>query len=162
MFRARLLVSVRSHTPSTQQSTLSGTPTSASFRRSTVRLNLPLNDAFLADVSSVLEIGEVWANTLHTVYADLVTELGFSANAQKDATGKEGNVVFMQLLVNGLTIQPCNPTVLNARDAIIQADVALNNGANECTLRKAFAKKGLGLNATPDFQDDDTVPAKCQ
>ncbi|KAK1218861.1 hypothetical protein PQX77_018432 [Marasmius sp. AFHP31] len=121
----------------------------------------PLRYSDIGKLQEVHQIGEVWANTLHQVYADLVTDLGFSANAQKDSTGKEGNVVFMKLLVNGLTIQPCNPTVLDARDAIVQADKALNNGANECTIRKAFAKKGLGLNATPDFKDDDTVPANC-
>ncbi|ESK94191.1 putative extracellular elastinolytic metalloproteinase precursor [Moniliophthora roreri MCA 2997] len=110
----------------------------------------------------VHQIGEVWANILHNVYAELVNELGFSPNALTDPTGSEGNVVFMHLLIDGLAIQPCNPTTLDARDAIIQADVNRFNGANECTLRKAFASRGLGLNATPDFQDDDTVPANCQ
>ncbi|KAL0581125.1 hypothetical protein V5O48_000914 [Marasmius crinis-equi] len=122
----------------------------------------PLKYSDIGKLQEVHQIGEVWANTLHTVYADLVDALGFSNNAQKDASGKEGNVVFMKLLINGLTIQPCNPTVLDARDAIVQADKALNNGANECTLRKSFAKKGLGLKATPDFQDDDSIPTNCQ
>ncbi|KAK7028946.1 hypothetical protein VNI00_014786 [Paramarasmius palmivorus] len=106
-------------------------------------------------------IGEVWANVLHNVYASLVDEKGFSATAMTDPTGTEGNVVFMHLLVDALAIQPCNPTTLDARDAIVQADVNRFNGENECTLRKAFASKGLGLNATPDFQDDDTVPPNC-
>jgi extracellular elastinolytic metalloproteinase len=98
---------------------------------------------------------------LHNVYAALVAEKGFSATAMTDPTGAEGNVVFMHLLVDALAIQPCNPTTLDARDAIIQADVNRFNGENECTLRKAFASKGLGLNATADFQDDDTVPPNC-
>ncbi|ESK86186.1 putative extracellular elastinolytic metalloproteinase precursor [Moniliophthora roreri MCA 2997] len=108
------------------------------------------------------QIGEVWANILHNVYAALVDEHGFSANALTDPTGTEGNVVFMHLLIDALPIQPCNPTVLDAREAIVQADVNRFNGENECLLRKVFASRGLGLNATPDFQDDDTVPANCQ
>ncbi|KAG7087167.1 hypothetical protein E1B28_013147 [Marasmius oreades] len=122
----------------------------------------PLKYSDIGKLQEVHQIGEVWANTLHTVYADLVTSLGFNANAKTDPTGKEGNVVWMNLIITGLTLQPCNPTVLDARDAIVQADKTLNNGANECTLRTSFAKKGLGLNATPDFQDDDTVPANCK
>ncbi|KAF9264394.1 hypothetical protein L218DRAFT_900655 [Marasmius fiardii PR-910] len=121
----------------------------------------PLKYSDIGKLQEVHQIGEVWANTLHTVYADLVDSLGFSETSKTDSTGKEGNVVFMNLLITGLTLQPCNPTVLDARDAIVQADKTLNNGANECTLRKSFAKKGLGLNATPDFKDDDTVPANC-
>jgi extracellular elastinolytic metalloproteinase len=121
----------------------------------------PLKYSDIGKLQEVHQIGEVWANTLHTVYADLVDSLGFSANSKTDPTGKEGNVVFMNLLITGLTLQPCNPTVLQARDAIVQADKTLNNGANECTLRKSFAKKGLGLKATADFQDDDSIPANC-
>ncbi|KAK7034071.1 hypothetical protein VNI00_012502 [Paramarasmius palmivorus] len=113
-------------------------------------------------VGQVHQIGEVWANILHNVYAALVDDLGFNANALTNPDGTEGNVVFMRLLVDALAIQPCNPTTLDARDAIIQADVNRFNGANECTLRKAFASRGLGLNASPNFQDDDTVPANCQ
>ncbi|KAF9265690.1 metallo proteinase 10 [Marasmius fiardii PR-910] len=121
----------------------------------------PLKYSDIGRLREVHQIGEVWANTLHTVYADLVDELGFTADAKTNADAPEGNAVFMKLMVTALTLQPCNPTVLDARDAFIQADQNLNNGANECTLRASFAKKGLGLNATPDFQDDDTVPANC-
>ena len=41
------------------------------------------------DSSSVLcfsDIGEVWANMLHNVYAALVSKLGFDANAHTNAS----------------------------------------------------------------------------
>lgn len=52
-------------------------------------------------------------------------------------------------------------TVVQARDAILAADQARFNGANSCTVIKAFASRGLGLRAGPDFIDDTTVPTRC-
>lgn len=57
-----------------------------------------------------LDIGEVWANMLHQVYAALVAEHGFSATARTDPTGTEGNVVYLHLFIDALALQPCNPT----------------------------------------------------
>lgn len=44
--------------------------------------------------------------------------------------------------------QPCSPTFVQARDAIIDADKALTGGSNACELWKAFAKRGLGEGAS--------------
>ena len=43
---------------------------------------LQLNSFFLF----LTDIGEVWANMLHNVYAQLVAAHGFSATAKTDAT----------------------------------------------------------------------------
>lgn len=43
--------------------------------------------------------------------------------------------------------QPCNPTFIQARDAILDADIALTGGDNACEIWKGFAKRGLGANA---------------
>ena len=43
--------------------------------------------------------------------------------------------------------QPCNPSFLQARDAIIDADKALTGGKNACEIWKGFAKRGLGEEA---------------
>ncbi|KAJ7155138.1 Fungalysin metallopeptidase-domain-containing protein [Mycena filopes] len=102
-------------------------------------------------------IGEVWANMLHNVYADLVTEHGFSSTAHTDPTGSTGNVVFLHLFIDALAIQPCGPTFVTARDAWIQADENRYGGIHTCTLWKAFARRGLGLKAK-DFTDDNSVP----
>jgi len=59
--------------------------------------------------------------------------------------------------------QPCNPTMPQARDAIIDADTALTGGVNKCALWKAFAKRGLGANAKRNSgtnrKEDYTIPA---
>lgn len=44
--------------------------------------------------------------------------------------------------------QPCRPTFIQARDAIIDADKALTGGKNACLLWKGFAKRGLGADAS--------------
>ncbi|KAL0070523.1 hypothetical protein AAF712_002356 [Marasmius tenuissimus] len=100
------------------------------------------------------------ANMLHIIFATLVKEYGFSRNAHTDPTGNAGNVVFLHLVIDGMAIQPCNPTFVAARDAIIQADEDRYGGAHRCLLWKVFASRGLGLNAV-DYQDDGTVPGGC-
>ncbi|KZV62019.1 peptidase M36 [Peniophora sp. CONT] len=120
----------------------------------------PLNYASLKTLTEVHDIGEVWANTLHNVLAALVDVHGFSTTAKTDATGTAGNVVFLHLMLDALPLQPCNPTFLTARDAIIQADANRFAGANKCTLWKAFASRGLGVNAA-NHNNDATLPAGC-
>ncbi|KAJ7592604.1 Fungalysin metallopeptidase-domain-containing protein [Mycena floridula] len=120
----------------------------------------PLRYSSLKTLTEVHDIGEVWANILHNVYAALVTAHGFSATARTNPTGTEGNIVFLHLFIDALALQPCNPTFLTARTAWIQADTNRFAGANKCTLWKAFASRGLGVNAA-SHNDDTTVPAGC-
>ncbi|KAK0439964.1 Fungalysin metallopeptidase-domain-containing protein [Desarmillaria tabescens] len=120
----------------------------------------PLCYSSLASLSEVHDIREVWANMLHNVYAVLVEAHGWSATAMDDASGSEGNVVYLHLFIDGLALQPCNPTFMNARDAWIQADMNCYNGANSCILWNAFASRGLGMN-TANYIDDETVPDGC-
>ena len=73
-------------------------------------LVLYLWNTSLMHPSSTTDIGEVWANMLHNVYAALVTAHGWSATARTDPTGTEGNVVYLHLFLDALPLQPCNPT----------------------------------------------------
>ncbi|KAJ6536427.1 Fungalysin metallopeptidase-domain-containing protein [Mycena vulgaris] len=107
------------------------------------------------------DIGEVWANMLHNVYAALVSDLGFSSTAATDPSGSEGNVVFLHLMLDALALQPCQPTFVSARDAWLQADQNRYDGAHRCTVIQAFANRGLGLNADASFTDDFSVPTEC-
>jgi len=120
----------------------------------------PLRYSSLQTLTEVHDIGEVWANILHNVYAGLVTANGFSTTARTDPSGTTGNVVFLHLFLDALALQPCNPTFLTARTAWIQADTNRFSGANKCTLWRAFASRGLGVNAA-NHNDDSTVPAGC-
>ncbi|KAH6561948.1 hypothetical protein BASA50_001003 [Batrachochytrium salamandrivorans] len=119
----------------------------------------PLTFSDLQTRGEVHDIGEVWAAMVWEVYWNLVNKHGFSANLH-DAKQTKGNIIAMQNVIGGLMRQPCNPTFLSARDAIIEADKSFYGGANKCEIIKGFAKRGLGLNAN-NFRNDFSVPKEC-
>ncbi|KAF9443170.1 metallo proteinase 10 [Macrolepiota fuliginosa MF-IS2] len=121
----------------------------------------PTTYAWLSGLEEEHQFGEVWANMLHGVYADLVATRGYSGDALINPNGSGGNTMFMHLMMDGWALQPCNPTFITARDAMIQADENRYNGINRCLLWKAFARRGLGYNATEVYVDDSHVPADC-
>ncbi|KAJ8087794.1 hypothetical protein PM082_006631 [Marasmius tenuissimus] len=133
------------------------------FRTGPYWTSVATNSLRYSDLSTretLHEMGEIWANILHNVYSALVTKHGWSSAALTDSTGSSGNVVWLHLIVDGLALQPCNPTFTTARDAIIQADTNRYGGVNRCLLWKVFASRGLGVEAK-DYVDSDTVPEGC-
>ncbi|KAF8886788.1 Fungalysin metallopeptidase-domain-containing protein [Infundibulicybe gibba] len=122
-----------------------------------------MNDIFERAGDNVHEIGEIWANMLHNVYAALVGKRGFSKNARTDPTIHNGNVIFMHLFIDALSLLPCNPTFVHARNAWIQADRNRYEGAHRCLLWDAFASRGLGLGAirAGKYYENDDVPTDC-
>ncbi|KAG6873512.1 hypothetical protein C0995_014780 [Termitomyces sp. Mi166 len=71
---------------------------------------LPLLHQPIIQIWDVSDIGEVWANILHNVYAALVQRYGFSTTARTTPGGTEGNIVFLHLFIDALALQPCNPS----------------------------------------------------
>ena len=90
-------------------------------------------------------VGFVWCSALYDIYLDMIDKYGFDENMY---TGKGGNNKTLQLVVEGLKLQPCNPGFMDARNAVILADSILNGGANKLLLWKAFARRGMGDDAT--------------
>ncbi|KAG8754500.1 hypothetical protein FRC12_011169 [Ceratobasidium sp. 428] len=122
----------------------------------------PLRYSSVKTLNEVHNIGEVWANMLYNVLAALVDAHGFSgSDGLKDPAKPNGNNVALHLVMGGLALQPCSPTFLTARDAIIQADANRYNGANKCTLWKSFASRGLGVGAA-NYVDSTDVPPECK
>ncbi|KAF8695597.1 Fungalysin metallopeptidase (M36), partial [Rhizoctonia solani] len=105
-------------------------------------------------------IGEVWALIWHEIYVALIAKYGFTTN-KNDPMLSAGNTVALHLFIDGLKLQPCNPTFISARDAVIQADANRYSGANKCLLWKAYAKRGLGYGATTTKLNSMTVPQGC-
>jgi extracellular elastinolytic metalloproteinase len=89
------------------------------------------------------------------MYWNLVDAHGYSSNWY-DSSQTHGNIVALKLVMDALKIQPCDPTFVTARDAIISLA-----GKDTCLVWKAFAKRGLGVHATEDFVEDFNVPPKC-
>jgi len=95
-------------------------------------------------ISAPHGVGFVWATMLWDMTWDLIDEYGYD-NDLLNGTG--GNNIAMQLVMDGLKLQSCNPGFVDGRDAILQADMINNNGANQCLIWKAFADRGLGYSA---------------
>lgn len=91
-------------------------------------------------------VGYVWATMLWEVYASLVKEYGFNPNIYGNWRSG-GNNLAVQLVIDGMKMQPCEPGFIDSRDAIFDADKALTGGRNRCLLWRAFAKRGLGVRA---------------
>ena len=93
--------------------------------------------------------GEVWCMTLMECRANLVVRHSF-----------DGNQLMLQLVIDGLMLSPSNPDFLEARDAVLAADLVNNAGENLDILWAGFAKRGLGGSATsPGTQVEGIVEA---
>ena len=104
--------------------------------------------------------GTVWASILYEVYWNLLEAKGFSSS-WLGSKQTQGNIVMMQLIIAALQLQPCNPSFLNARDAMIFAEQVYYGGIHKCLLWRGFAKRGMGIDAI-DFQDGFKIPSECQ
>lgn len=90
-------------------------------------------------------IGFVWATMLWDLTWAMIDEYGFDSDFYE---GTGGNNMALKLVVDALKLQPCSPGFVNGRDAILQADVLANDGANTCLIWNVFANRGLGLSAS--------------
>jgi len=88
--------------------------------------------------------GEIWAVTLLDLYWNFVDQYGFDSDIYN---GTGGNNMVMQLVMDGLKIQSANPSYLEARDAILAADLLNNGGANQELIWETFARRGMGVSA---------------
>jgi extracellular elastinolytic metalloproteinase len=69
------------------------------------------------------------------------------------------------LVLNGMKFTPTQPSFLDARDGILQADQNLNGGANRCAIWIVFARHGMGVSASgndgPKHNAATDVPPGC-
>lgn len=99
----------------------------------------------VATQNGVHAIGEVWATVLWDLTWAFIDQYGFDPDVYN---GTGGNNKVLQLVVDGLKLQGCNPGFVSGRDAILQADELANAGANRCLIWETFAARGLGVNAS--------------
>ncbi|WP_299707616.1 T9SS-dependent M36 family metallopeptidase [uncultured Pontibacter sp.] len=111
-------------------------------------------------------VGFIWATMLWDMTWNLIEEYGYDPDLH---SGKGGNNIALQLVIDGLKLQPCSPGFIDARDAILAADRINNGGANQCHIWRAFAKRGLGYSATQGSNNDLTdgteafdMPPSCE
>ncbi|MFM2230778.1 MAG: hypothetical protein RL607_2036 [Bacteroidota bacterium] len=107
----------------------------------------------IVDAPESHNIGEVWCTMLWDLTWAYVAKYGYNDNKY---TGTGGNNKAMRLIIDALKLQPCNPTFVEARNAIIAADQATTGGADYCMIWEVFARRGLGLNASSGNRNDST------
>ncbi len=104
-------------------------------------------------------VGSIWAVMIWDLYWNMVDVYGFDDDL---ANGTGGNNLTIQLVMDGLKLQPCSPTFIDSRDAIIAADQANNGGANYCLIWETFARRGLGFSAEAEGFEAFDTPLDCQ
>ena len=89
-------------------------------------------------------VGSVWCTMLWDMTWAFIDEYGFDTDIYN---GTGGNNIAMELVMEGMKLQPCSPGFVDGRDAILEADMLNNGGANSCLIWNAFANRGLGFSA---------------
>jgi extracellular elastinolytic metalloproteinase len=135
------------------------------FPYSTDLMISPLTYEDIAAINLPHGGGEIWASALLEVFWNLVEVHGFDADV---TFGNGGNNIALELVMDALKLQPCNPSFLDARDALLLADLNNNEAANRCAIWEGFAKRGMGLDAydgvnanSLDVAEDFSVPIEC-
>ncbi len=89
-------------------------------------------------------IGFVWSTMLWDLNWALIDVYGYDPDVYN---GTGGNNIAMQLVIDGLKLQPCTPGFVDGRDAILEADLLNYDGAHHCIIWEVFANRGLGFSA---------------
>jgi extracellular elastinolytic metalloproteinase len=105
----------------------------------------PMTYAYVRNNRGVHYVGTVWCSMLWDMYWKMVDKYGFDEDV---INGNGGNNKAIQLVIDGLKLQPCSPGFVDARNAIIKADSINNKGANRELLWQVFARRGLGFTAS--------------
>ncbi len=128
--------------------------------------------------------GEIWSKTNFAIRQLLINkynsafpasdaDLQYScANGELPVQSCPGNRRWIQIVYDSMLLMPTNPSMLQARDAQLAADLMRFGGANQTELWLGFARQGFGRNATssnttantdtdptPDFEPIGTAPA---
>ncbi|WP_405350548.1 T9SS-dependent M36 family metallopeptidase [Nonlabens sp. Asnod3-H03] len=98
-----------------------------------------------ANFSTPHGIGSIWASMLWDLSWRFISDYGYDPDL---FNGTGGNNIAMQLIMDGMKLQPCNPGFVDGRDAILQADMIANGGVNSDRIWEVFAARGLGFSAT--------------
>jgi hypothetical protein len=97
--------------------------------------------------SQVHNRGEYWCMALWEMTWEIIQVAGINPNLF-NPSGGGGNAAALKLVIEGMRLQPCNPGFIDARNAILKADTLFFGAQYSCAIWKAFAKRGMGRNAS--------------
>ncbi len=92
----------------------------------------------------VHNLGEVWTTVTWDMYWALADKYRYDPDFKMK---NSGNNKAIQLVFDGMKLQPCSPGFIDGRNAILKADTINNNGANACLIWDVFARRGMGYFA---------------
>ncbi len=126
--------------------------TGPGIRRFPYSFNMAINPLTYGNFNlnnEVHDSGEIWCSALWDLNWLLIDKYGFNQDLYAGFTGpgSAGNHLALQLVMDGLKIQPANPSFLDGRNAILLADMALTGGENQLEIWTAFARRGMGYSA---------------
>jgi extracellular elastinolytic metalloproteinase len=110
--------------------------------------------------------GEIWSATGYDIRKALVAKYNAQFPATNAALQKEcaegkrpadlcpGNRRWIQIMFDAFLLMPSAPSMLDARDAYLAADMMRFGGANQKELWGAFARRGMGKTAYSDTSED--------
>jgi len=127
--------------------------------------------------------GQLFASIMYDVIFEVKEAYPFTSNIILHPDGENsdlkltvnneklpGNVRLAKIVIDALKNMPCNPTFIEARDSIIQAQQQFSNFKKmRCALWKGFAARGLGINAkgpttngsTVTYTNNNDIPKDC-
>lgn len=102
-------------------------------------------------------IGSIWATILWDMtWKIIMLDNKIVSNINK-TDSLLGNVAALKLVNQGLALQPCSPSMIQARNAILKADTLLFNARYSCVIWEAFARRGLGIYASTGVSANDRI-----
>jgi uncharacterized repeat protein (TIGR01451 family) len=117
--------------------------------------------------------GEIWSATNFDIRQALVAKYNAAFPASDDALQAScadgerppelcpGNRRWIQIVFDAMLLMPVAPSMLDARNAYLAADMLRFGGANQAELWLAFARRGFGTEATSSngaSNENDTDP----
>ncbi|MBK8557838.1 MAG: M36 family metallopeptidase [Lewinellaceae bacterium] len=142
------------------------TPDGQGIRRYPYSTDLSINPITFSTVAANTEVhalGEIWAQVTWDLYWAMVDKYGFDADITNT---NSGNGRAIQLVMDGMKLQPCSPGFLDGRDGIMLADMLNYDGADTCLISEVFARRGMGYfasqgsneNAADGVENFDPIP----
>lgn len=120
-------------------------------------LNSAVTYARVANYGIPHGIGSIWATMLWDMTWEIILQDNQIVNNIYNTTNMVGNVAALKLVNEGLRLQNCKPSFVDARNAILKADSLLFNSRYSCAIWKAFARRGLGKNASTGVTMNDRI-----
>lgn len=100
-----------------------------------------------AQISEPHGVGFIFATVLWDLNWALIAQYGGAPDPDL-YNGVGGNNIAMKLVIEALKLQPCNPGMIDGRDAILLADQLLYGGIHKCLIWNVFANRGFGFSAS--------------